>query len=241
MAEVLEMSDVCDRTDAYEELRHLRFLIRVFDGVVDSEWKEKRKVLKGFLLKSRSEDDDETDAAVEQEEEERAGDGLGQEQFLSLGGGKPPWWKGLVEGAKEWWKATTREEEVEEKEEVSPEDAPDARVMGLGLWGRLTGRQVDTEGAPYGVRVRHARICQSMDRRPFFTYWVCAVQTAILLLVLAAQSNVRMGGDVSSLLGLAPFGLGGMEQRSGFVLTEFLTLEQVSYWRDNCNCIDIMM
>ncbi len=235
MVGTIAMSTVEDEL-CYARLRRVRFLIRAFDGVVDSEWEEARRTMRNVVRKeTEEEDDDEVDSG---------GEVLSQDDFLRMGV-KPAWWKEVQVGVRNWWKRRRRknqrdrpgEREDEVKEEEGVEDSPDARVMGVGLWGELTGRELDPSGAPYRVRLRHARICQRLDRRPFFTYWVCAVQTVALLLVLAANSGRRAEeGEITSTLGLAPFGLGGLAHRSGLVLTEFLTLEQVdvfepaSFW-----------
>ncbi len=110
------------------------------------------------------------------------------------------------------------------------QDGP-PRELGLGLWGRLTGRSLSNlSSAPYAVRMRHARLSarlQRLDRRPFFTYWLCAVQTAVLMLVLSLNVADNHPSSSSLLTGMAPFGLGGLAHRTGLVFTEFLTLEQV--------------
>ncbi len=110
------------------------------------------------------------------------------------------------------------------------QDGP-PRELGLGLWGRLTGRSLSNlSSAPYAVRMRHARLSarlQRLDRRPFFTYWLCAVQTAVLVLVLSLNVADNHPSSSSLLTGMAPFGLGGLAHRTGLVFTEFLTLEQV--------------
>ncbi len=110
------------------------------------------------------------------------------------------------------------------------QDGP-PRQLGLGLWGRLTGRSLSNlSSAPYAVRMRHARLSarlQRLDRRPFFTYWLCAVQTAVLILVLSLNVADNHPSSSSLLTGMAPFGLGGLAHRTGLVFTEFLTLEQV--------------
>ncbi len=110
------------------------------------------------------------------------------------------------------------------------QDGP-PRELGLGLWGRLTGRSLSNlSSAPYAVRMRHARLSarlQRLDRRPFFTYWLCAVQTAVLILVLSLNVADNHPSSSSLLTGMAPFGLGGLAHRTGLVFTEFLTLEQV--------------
>ncbi len=110
------------------------------------------------------------------------------------------------------------------------QDGP-SRELGLGLWGRLTGRSLSNlSSAPYAVRMRHARLSarlQRLDRRPFFTYWLCAVQTAVLILVLSLNVADNHPSSSSLLTGMAPFGLGGLAHRTGLVFTEFLTLEQV--------------
>ncbi len=199
-----------------EELRHTRFLIRAFGGVSDNEWSRVKKRICELCKKDNvgdGDDDDEVDAAVAD---------ITQEEFMLMGS-RLRWWEQLRAAARIWRSTDGGRRTKEEVEEG--EDDTDARVMGMGLWGRVTGRELDPD-APYAVRMKHARLCQRLDRRPFFTYWVCAVQILSLLLVLVANGATDRTPS-SFLSGFAPFGVGSLAHRAGLVLTEFLTLEQV--------------
>ncbi len=81
-----------------------------------------------------------------------------------------------------------------------------ARQFGVGAVGRIECRSLNEEGI--------SRAIFSRDHRPFFTYWVCLAQLVVALAVSIAHP-------------FAPPGV-GLARSQEFVLTEWLTMEQVA-------------
>lgn len=94
-------------------------------------------------------------------------------------------------------------------------DVGDHRTFGMGVVGQVSQRELNPEvsNSPH-IREQLENLA---DYRPYFSYWISAVQIVISILAL-------------SVYGLGPIGF-GLTHTSGLVLTEWLTLEQVDVFQ----------
>ncbi|GAB6033293.1 hypothetical protein CHUAL_012890 [Chamberlinius hualienensis] len=92
-------------------------------------------------------------------------------------------------------------------------DNSDRRQYGMGVVGRWLGRSFRKDRLPSQVK---QQLDDLDDCRPFFTYWVTTVQILITIISLAVY-------------GFGPIGFEQTE-RSGLVLVNSLSLQQVDYY-----------
>jgi hypothetical protein len=190
--------------------RRLRLIGRRFGPI-----KEKSITVGGSDQISLKEFTDFTDSGAPARLEDRfSGD---EEPFFVIGT-KPSAAKRLKEFYKEDLKplvdkkrgkdVTDRREERVRRE---PEPQDDSRVLGMGIVGELTQREID----PAILALPHVQwqLDNMSDFRPFFTYWISFVQVVIMIIALCVY-------------GLGPRGF-GLSHVSGMVMTKWLSLEQV--------------
>ena len=84
-------------------------------------------------------------------------------------------------------------------------DNSDRRKHGMGYLGRMmTGRRRAKRRAPESTRKRKLG-GNSVDHRPFFTYWMTTVQIFIMLITIAVYKIGPIGIDLYKKLGMVSF------------------------------------
>ena len=84
-------------------------------------------------------------------------------------------------------------------------DNSDRRKHGMGYLGRMmTGRRRAKRRAPESTRKRKLG-GNSVDHRPFFTYWMTTVQIFVMLITIAVYGIGPIGIDLYKKSGMVSF------------------------------------